>query len=77
MNPFQAMQAFQNPQGMLKQQLQAKMNQMATENPALFAKMQQMTNGKNEAELKQVAQNLAKERGIDLQSFAKGFGISI
>ena len=73
-NPFQSLL---NPQGLLKQQLQARMNQMANQNPAMFSKMQEMTSGKSEAELRETAMNLAKERGIDIQNFAKGFGITI
>lgn len=38
---------------------------------------QQMTNGKNDADLKQTAMNLAKERGIDIKSFANNFGIKL
>lgn len=53
------------------------MNQMANQNPAMFSKMQEMTSGKSEAELRETAMNLAKERGIDIQNFAKGFGITI
>jgi hypothetical protein len=36
-----------------------------------------MIQGKNENELKTMAQNIAKERGIDLNSFANNFGIKI
>ena len=39
--------------------------------------MQEMINGKNESDMKQTAMNLAKERGIDLKSFASSFGINI
>ena len=71
------MQAMTNPQEILKQQLQARMNQMANQNPQMFNKMQEMTTGKSPEELKQTALNLAKERGIDIQHFAKGFGINL
>ena len=50
---------------------------MANQNPQLFNKMQEMTTGKSPEELKQTALNLAKERGIDIQHFAKGFGINL
>ncbi len=77
MNPFQAMQAFRNPQNFLMQQLQGRMNQMMKQNPQAFQRMQEMTNGKSESDMKQTAMNLAKEKGVDLQSFAKQFGINI
>ena len=68
MNPFQTM---------LNQQLQNRMNQMAQQNPQAFQRMKEMTSGKSESDLRQTAMNLAKERGIDLQQFAKGFGIQL
>ena len=77
MNPFQAMQAFRNPQQFLNQQLQSRMNQMAQQNPQAFQKMQEMTSGKSEADMKQTALNLAKEKGVDLKQFAQGFGIQL
>lgn len=36
-----------------------------------------MISGKNEAQQKEIAENIAKERGIDLKSFASNFGIKI
>jgi len=36
-----------------------------------------MTSGKSDAQLKEIAENMARERGIDLKSFASGFGIKI
>ena len=77
MNPFQAMQAFSNPQGFLTNQLKGRMNEMMKQNPQAYQKAMEMTNGKSEADLRNTAMNLAKERGIDLQSFARGFGINI
>lgn len=43
----------------------------------MFQKVQQMMNGKSENELKEMAQNIAKERGIDLNKFASQFGMKI
>jgi len=37
----------------------------------------EMTNGKSEADLRNTAMNLAKEKGIDLKSFASNFGIKL
>ena len=76
-NPFQAMQMLSNPNQFLTQQLQNKMNQMKQQNPQAFQKAMEMTNGKSEADMRQTALNLAKERGIDLKQFANNFGIKL
>lgn len=76
-NPFQAMQALGNPQGFLTKQLQDRMNQMMKQNPRAYQKMQEMTSGKTEADMRQTAINLAREQGIDLKSFANNFGIKL
>ena len=73
-NPFQAMKAVNNPMGFIQQQM---LEKMKNQNPQMFNQVQQMINGKNETELKQMAQNIAKERGIDLNSFANQFGIKL
>lgn len=73
-NPFQLMT---NPQQFLNNQLQARFNQMKQQNPQAFQKLQEMTSGKSDSELQQTALNLAKERGIDIQQFARNFGIQI
>ena len=61
----------------LQQQLQSRMSLMMKQNPQAFQKIQEMTSGKNETDLKQTALNLAKEQGIDISSFAKQFGIKL
>lgn len=73
-NPFQMFQALQNPGSMIQNQMLQKMQQA---NPGMFQKVQQMMNGKSESELKEMAQNIAKERGIDLNKFASQFGMKI
>ena len=45
--------------------MQQMVNQMLRSNP-LFQRAQQMARGKSEEELKQIANNLCKQRGIDL-----------
>ena len=45
--------------------MQQMINQMLRSNP-LFQRAQQMANGKSEEELKQIANNLCKQRGIDI-----------
>ena len=46
--------------------MQQVVNQMLKSNP-LFQRAQQMAQGKSEDELKQIANNLCKQRGIDLE----------
>lgn len=45
--------------------IQKMVNQMLRSNP-LFQRAQQMARGKSEEELKQIANNLCKQMGIDL-----------
>lgn len=74
MNPFQMMGAMQNPMRASQDQM---MSQMRAQNPQLFQKVQEMTAGKSDDELKAIATNIAKERGIDLRQFAGQFGIRL
>ena len=76
-NPFQAMQMLQNPQNLLKQQLQSRIEQMARQNPQVYQKVCEMTQGKTEEETKQICMNIANERGINLKQFASQFGINL
>ena len=76
-NPFQAMQMLSNPQGFLTNQLQSRMNEMKKQNPQAYQKAMELTSGKSEADMKQTAFNLAKERGIDIKQFASNFGIKL
>lgn len=71
-NPFQMMG--QNPMNLIQNQM---FQQMQRQNPELYSKVQQMTNGKNEGQMKEMAMNIAKERGIDLSQFASQFGIKL
>lgn len=43
----------------------------------MFQQVQQMVSGKSDEQLKEMAQNIAKERGIDLNQFASQFGIKM
>lgn len=69
-NPFvmlaQLMQSGGNPTQML--------NQMAQQNPQ-FAQSMQMLSGRSQRDLQQIAQNLARQKGIDLNQFIRGLGI--
>jgi hypothetical protein len=51
--------------------------EMQKQNPELASKIQEMTAGKDENQLKQMVMNVAKERGIDLSKFAGQFGIKL
>lgn len=52
------------------------MQQMARSNPQINQVMQMM-NGKNPDQLRQMAANMAKERGTTLEQFAQNLGIPI
>lgn len=53
----------------------AAMQQMANNNPQMRQAVQMMQ-GKSPAELQQMAQNIARERGIDLNDFLRQMGIT-
>lgn len=69
-NPFQTIQQMQNPNQLI-------LNQLQKQNPKLYQKVQEMTNGKTETELREMVQNIASERGVNLSQFANQFGIKI
>ena len=50
---------------------------MRQSNPELYAKGMQMIQGKSDTELREIAHNIAGERGIDLDMFAKQFGLKL
>ncbi|MBO7312482.1 MAG: hypothetical protein J6U82_06715 [Alistipes sp.] len=54
----------------------AVLSQIARSNPQVN-QMMKILNGKSEAELRQFAQNLAKERGVDLDNLMRSMGITI
>lgn len=68
MQVLQLMRNGGNPMTML--------NQMTGNNPMVNQLMQSMQ-GKSPDALRQMAMNIAKERGIDLDQFAKQFGMNI
>ena len=57
--------------------MQTQLERMRQSNPELYAKGMQMIQGKSDSQLKEIAQNIAKERGIDLPFFANQFGIKL
>ena len=52
--------------------IQQMANQMLKNNP-LFQRAMQMAQGKSEDELRQIANNLCKQRGIDIDEACKQF----
>lgn len=50
--------------------------QMAATNPAM-RQFYNMVNGKSPAQLKQMAENMAKERGVSINDVARQLGITI
>lgn len=68
MQVLQLMRNGGNPMTML--------NQMTGSNPMVGQLMQSMQ-GKSPDALRQMAMNIAKERGIDLEQFAQQFGMKI
>ncbi len=52
------------------------LQQMASQNPEVRQAMQ-MIQGKSPAELQQMAQNIARERGIDLNEYIRQMGLNL
>lgn len=52
------------------------MQQMAMQDPRI-AQAQQMIQGKSPQQLRQMAENMARERGTTVQDVARGLGINI
>ncbi len=71
-----------NPMQVITSQLRrgmspnAILSQMAQRDPRV-AQIMQITRTKSNAEMRQYAENIAKERGIDLDSFVRSMGITI
>ena len=70
-NPLQAIQALQ--QGANPNQL---MMQLAQQNPAMRQAMQ-MVNGKTPDQIRDMAQQIARQRGIDLNQLTRQLGIKL
>lgn len=74
MDMFQAMNAMQNPQGAL---LQYAMQGMIAQHPEQWQQTQQMFAGKSKSEQLKALRKLYKEKGMDLDSVAKQYGVQI
>lgn len=68
MQVVQQIRGSRNPQQM--------MVQMAQQNPQL-GQVMQMVNGKTPDQMRQMAQNIAQQRGIDLNALAAQMGIKL
>lgn len=66
MQMWQMMQGSQNPMGILKN--------MCGNNLA-FANLQQLINGKGPQQLEQIARNMAKERGVNIDAMMAQMGL--
>ena len=73
-NPFRAMQVMQSPSQALIGQMLGRFRQ---QDPQKFQMIQQMVSGKDDGQLREMAMNLAKEKGVDLNQFAGQVGIKI
>lgn len=56
----------------MNSKIQAMVN-LAMKNNPLFKRAQQMMRGKNEQQLEELAKNLCKQRGVDLDMAVKQF----
>ena len=74
MDMFQAMNVVQNPQGAL---LQYAMQGMIAQHPEEWQQAQQMFVGKSKSEQLKALRKLYKEKGMDLDSVAKQYGVQI
>lgn len=54
----------------------ALMQQIAGQNP-MAAQAMRMINGKNQQQLRQIASNMAKERGMSLEQVAQSLGLNL
>ena len=78
-NPLQLMgqQLTQQMQNSVQAMAQQALQRMQAQNPQMYQKFVQMTSGKSESELKSIAENMAKEQGVNLSELAKRIGINI
>ena len=74
MNMFNAINAMQNPQAAM---MQYAVQGMIAQHPDEWQKCQQMFADKNKKQQISTLRNLYKQKGMDLDSVAKQWGISI
>lgn len=73
-NMTQMMGLLQNPQQVLSEQMAA---QLVRENPKQWQQAQQMFNGLNHEQQVQALRDLYKQKGMDLDTMAKQYGVQL
>ena len=73
-NMTQMMGLLQNPQRVLSEQMAA---QLVRENPKQWQQAQQMFNGLNHEQQVQALRDLYKQKGMDLDTMAKQYGVAL
>lgn len=53
------------------------LQRMQKQDPNRFNQIANMIKGKGDSQLKEIAENIARERGIDLNQFASQFNIKL
>lgn len=74
MDMFQAMNAMQNPQGIM---MQYAMQGMIAQHPEQWQQAQSMFNGKDHKQQISELKKLYKSKGMDLDAVAKQWGITL
>lgn len=74
MDVYQAMNAVQNPQAAL---IQYAMQGMIAQHPEQWQQAQEMLTGKSKSEQLKTLRKLYKDRGMDLDTVAKQYGVNI
>lgn len=74
MDVYQAMNAVQNPQAAL---IQYAMQGMIAQHPEQWQQAQEMFTGKSKSEQLKTLRKLYKDRGMDLDTVAKQYGVNI
>ena len=73
-NPMQMMQFMQNPTSAMQQQI---LQRFKAQDPQKYQNIMAMVNGKDEAGIRQIVENVAKEKGVNLSDMAKQMGLKI
>lgn len=69
-NPMGMLNGMKDPSAMLQNgMMDAMLRKMQAQNPRMYKEAMQMIRGKSPEQLQEMARNMAKERGVDLDSF--------
>jgi len=74
MDMFNAMNAMQNPQGVMMHYM---MQGMISQHPDMWQQAQQMLADKNKKQQLAALRNLYKQKGMDLDTVARQWGITL